>query len=235
MTNVIYAVKTHDLSYADLTIKEVKIGRTSNINSTMSQYNRSHRNPEILDIWKPNEDLTVSTCEKGVLDLAEEYAHERDGETFRFLQDGYEKFADNISLLLESTSMKDLKEDKKEKPKKEKDEKGKKEDYTGEKPEYFVLDGDYIGVKNWRDLLGKVSKKIYEEKEDFEKVLEIRGRTRHYFSRNDPDKLVDAEEIPETSYYHEGNLSANQIMNIVKRLMDEFGYDYESDFRVGLK
>jgi len=233
MTNVIYAVKTHDLSYADLTIKEVKIGRTSNINSTMSQYNRSHRNPEILDIWKPNEDLTLSTCEKGVLDLAEEYAHERDGETFRFLQDGYEEFADNISSLLESTTIEELKEDKKE-PKEEKDKETKKEDYTGEKPEYFVLDEDYNGVKNWRDLLGKVAKKIYEEKEDFEKVLEIKGRTRDYFSKNDSDKLVDAERIPDTSYYHEGNLSANQIMNIVKRLLNEFDYDYESEFKIGL-
>jgi len=234
MTNVIYAVKTHDLSYADLTIKEVKIGRTSNINSTMSQYNRSHRNPEILDIWKPNEELTLSTCEKGVLDLAEEYAHERDGETFRFLQDGYEEFAENISSLLGSTTMKELKEGEKE-PKEEKDKEAKKEDYTGEKPEFFVLDEDYREVKNWRDLLGKVAKKIYEEKEDFEKVLKIKGRTRDYFSKNDPDKLVDAEKIPDTSYYHEGNLSANQIMNIVKRLLKEFDYDYESEFKIELK
>jgi len=232
MTNVIYAVKTHDLSYADLTIKEVKIGRTSNINSTMSQYNRSHRNPEILDIWKPNKELTLSTCEKGVLDLAEKYAHERDGETFRFLQDGYEEFADNISSLLGSTTMKELKEGKKE-PKEEKE--AKKEDYTGEKPEFFVLNEDYREVKNWRDVLGKVAKKIYEENEDFEKVLEIKGRTRNYFSKNDPDKLVDAERITDTSYYHEGNLSANQIMNIVKRLMNEFDYDYESEFKIGLK
>lgn len=47
--------------------------------------------------------------------------------------------------------------------------------------------------------------------------------------------LVDAEKIPDTSYYHEVNLSANQIMNIVRKLLEEFDYDFESEFKIGFK
>ena len=233
MSSVIYAVKTYELSAQDLTITEIKLGRTSNINSTMSQYNRSHRDPEILDLWKPNENLTASEVEKGVLNLAEKYAHERSGETFRFLQDGYEKFSDNISSLLVPTTLEKLEKGEEEAEEKKTEEK-KQDDYTGEKPEFFVFDEDYVEVKNWRDLLGKVAKKINEKSENFERAFDVSGRTRDYFAKK-PDDLVSGSEIPGSNYYFEGNLSSNQIMNVVERLLKRFGYDFESDFKLGLK
>jgi len=234
MSNVIYAVKTYELSAQDLTITEIKLGRTSNIKSTMAQYNRSHRDAEILDLWRPNEKLKTSEVEKGVLNFAEKYAHERSGETFRFLQDGYEKFSDNISSLLVPTTLEKLQQGEEDKSKREESDKKKRDDYTGEKPEFFVLEEDYIEVKNWRDLLGKVAKKIERETEEFEKASEISGRTRDYFSKN-PDDLVAESEIPSSDYYFEGNLSATQIMNVVERLVEKFGYDFEEDFKLGLK
>lgn len=236
MSNVIYAIKTYELSAQDLTIKEIKLGRTTNIKSTMAQYNRSHREPEILDMWRPNEDLTLSKCEKGVLDLAERYAHERNGETFRFLQDGYHKFSDTLSSLLVPVSIEDLKGSKEEKTgkKEDKSKSEEKEDYIGEKPEFFVLGDDYIEVKSWRNLVEKVAKKIYEENDDFKKALEITGRTRSYFSK-DRESLTRGNEIPGTDYYFEANLNANRAVRIIETLIEKFGYDVEEDFKLGLK
>jgi len=234
MNNVIYAVETHKLSYGDLKITEVKIGRTSNINSTLAQYRRGISNLKLLDLWYPNQDKTVSKCEKGVLDLAENYAHERSRETFRFLQEGYEDFSENVSHLLVPTSLDDLEKSKQDqKEGKEISKETERSDYTGTKPDFFVLDDEYCEVDTWRDLLKKIAKKIHDSNNNFEKILSIKGRTRFYFSKGKPDKLVQPIKISGTSYYYEANLSANQIMKIVDRVLDKFDYD-EDDFKLAL-
>lgn len=232
MTNVIYSVKTHELSYGDLKIKEVKIGRTSNINSTLAQYRRSHKNPELLDLWRQNEKLKISECEKGVLDLAEKYAHERSGETFRFLQNGYENFSTNISHLLVPTSIEDLERDEEEKE--EEPEESELDDYTGERPDFFVLDEEYYEVNTWRELLEEVLGSVKENTDDFEKIQEIKGLKRDYFSKGKPTDMRGPKKLAGTSYYYESNLSANQIMNIVEKILDKFGYN-RSDFKLKLK
>lgn len=239
MTNkIIYAVKTYAVSAEDLTIKEVKLGRTSNIKSTMVQYNRSHRDPEILDLWKANENLKVSKCEKGVLKLAEKYAHERRGETFRFLQDGYVKFSNNVDLLLLPVSIEELTKDDKEKESDKKEPETKnnkyKENYLCKKPEYFVLNKKEIKVNSWRNLLSKVAKIIEKENNSFEKALKIKGRTRNYFSKS-PNNLHTPREIPNTNYFFEGNLNAEQIVNIIKKFLEKYGYNFKEDFELELR
>lgn len=234
MTNVIYTVKTHELSYADLKIKEVKIGRTSNINSTIAQYRRGLSNLKLLDLWYPNEEKTVSQCEKGVLELAEKYAYERSRETFKFLQDGYENFSENVSYLLVPTSLDELEKSKQDqKEGKEIPKETKRSDYTGTKPDFFVLDDEYCEVDTWRDVLSNLVSKIHEYNDDFERILDIQGRSKNYFSKNSPEGMRSPDKIEGTNYYFETNLSANQIMKIVDRVLDKFDYD-EDDFKLAL-
>jgi len=235
MSQVIYAVETHKLSYADLKITEVKIGRTSNINSTLAQYRRSHRNPNLLDLWYPNKEISVSKCEKGVLDLAEKYSHERSSETFRFLQDGYEQFSENVSHLLVQTSLEGLEESKKYKKERRKKQKNREVvDYTGDKPDFFVLEGDYVEVDNWKDILNKLIVKIYEDRENFDRIMEIKGRTRNYFSKNNPKNIREPAKVSGISYYYETNMSANKTMDVVNEVLEKFDYD-ESEFKLVLK
>ena len=104
MTNLVYSIKVNELYYSGLKVLDVKIGKTANIDSTLAQYKRSSRDIKILDLWAPNENLQLSECEKGVHQLAERYAYERRSEKFIFLQDDYDKFSKNVSLLLEKVS-----------------------------------------------------------------------------------------------------------------------------------
>lgn len=236
MPDIIYAIETNRLSHGNLTVREIKIGKTTNLNSTLAQYNRLNMSVEVLDIWKPNSAIKTSECEKGVLNVAEKYAHERDSETFRFLQNGYENFAENISSILVHTSMEELKEgtaqDADETEEDVRDE--EKENYTGEKPEFFVLNEDYCEVNSWRELLEKLAKKIYDDNDNFDKILQIEGRKRNYFSKGPPKSMRKPEKIEGTPYYCETNFSSNQTMDIVKRLLEKFNYS-DSDFRLGLQ
>ncbi|MFW5903073.1 MAG: hypothetical protein ACOCTT_04245, partial [archaeon] len=81
---------------------------------------------------------------------------------------------------------------------------------------------------------GKVTKEIYEEEKDFDKILDIQGRSRNYFTKKNPENMRDPQQIKDTPYYYEANLSANQIMKIVSRILEKFDYD-ESEFKLVLK
>jgi len=100
MTDLIYAIRIHHIESADLSILHVKIGKTRNIKSIVRQYKRSSSDVKLLDLWKSNESLNLSECERGVHKLAEKYAYKRENEKFTFLQKGYEDFSQNISNLL---------------------------------------------------------------------------------------------------------------------------------------
>lgn len=227
MTNVVYAIKTYELSAENFKITDVKIGRTANIKSTMAQYNRSHRKPEILNLWLPNEKIQVSQCEKGVLNLAQKYAHERTSETFRFLQDDYSKFSSNISCLLVETSFDNVVGKKQPKQKVVEGHDFTKKSYTGEKPLAFIYKGNRTEVLNWLDLYKIICKNIYQDVDNFESVLDLKGRSREYFSEGRPQKMVKPVQIPESNYYLEGNISADGIIRNIKKLFDIFGYNYQ--------
>lgn len=140
-------------------------------------------------------------------DVAEKYAYERKSENFIFLQDEYGKFSENVSRLLLTTTKQEL--DNKSEQQEETEESRIKtiDDYTGEKPQFILLGEDTFKVTTWREALEKLSGKIYQEVEDFSPVLEISGRSRSYFSKNDQE-LVRAQQIQGTDFYFEGNLSA---------------------------
>ena len=108
MAEIVYAIRIGRLITGGLKVLDVKIGKTTNINSTINQYKRSSRDVKVLDLWEPNNNLTLSECERGVHQLAQQYAHERDSEKFIFLQDTYDKFSKNVCLLLKKTSMDEM-------------------------------------------------------------------------------------------------------------------------------
>lgn len=226
---VVYAIQVASLSYSGLKILDVKIGKTSNLKSTLSQYKRSHRQTKILDLWKSNEGISVSKCEKGVHSVAERYAYEKDSEKFIFLQDSYEEFSKTISRLLEPTTKREV-EGKKIKGAAN----GKTGGLIGRTPELMKFKGKQFKVTTWRKVISILASQIYDEVDDFSKISEIRGREREYFTKN-KNVLRTPKEIPGTSYYFEGNMSARSLNSIVDRLLEKFGYDRESDFKLILK
>lgn len=219
MSGLIYAIEIGQSSYGELKILDVKIGKTTNIKSTVAQYRRNSR-PRILGLWKPNMELTLSSCEMGVHKIAEKYAHERDSEKFIFLQDNYENFSKNINLLLEKTTLELLKKKSTLRIKEP-----NSVEYTGKKPKFIKFQGETKEVKTWREVLQAVAKQIHDEKKDFSKVMEIKGRKRTYFTKNDKEKLVSPVSIPNTPYFFEGNISANRTMKIINELLPLFGFD----------
>lgn len=233
MTEVVYAIKTGELNYSGLTVLDVKIGRTTDIDRTLTQYKRGNRTIELLDLWLPNKSLGLSTCESGVHAVAEKYAYERKSENFVFLQDEYGKFSENVSRLLLATEKEDLEDKKEEQEESDQTRIKTIDDYTGKKPQFILLGEDTFKVNSWREALQKLSEKIYSDVDDFSPVLDISGRSRSYFSL-DEQELVRAQLISKSDYYFEGNLSAKQIVSVCKRLIERFGYQ-EDDLEIHVK
>ena len=230
MVDLVYAIRVSDMSYSGLTIMDVKIGKTTNINSTLSQYRRGNRSIELLDLWKSNEALTLSQCERGIQKIAERYAYSRKSEKFIFLQESYREFSDNVSQVLEKTTKKKL-ESRKEQGK-VKDTKDDKGNYIGKKPKLIVFGEEHFEVSTWRSVLKKVVQQIKKEKGNLKGIKKICGRKRYYFVQKvDKGTLRNPVKIPGTKYFFEGNISANRTMAIIHGLLDRFGYK-DSDFEV---
>jgi hypothetical protein len=107
MSEVIYAIKVASVASSGLRIMHVKIGKTKNIKQTIRGYRRSNPEGKLLNLWVPNG--PTFTCERGVHKLASKYAYQQNSEKFIFLQDKYKEFAENINLLLKSTTESKLK------------------------------------------------------------------------------------------------------------------------------
>jgi hypothetical protein len=232
MTGLIYSIKVNELVYSRLQVLDVKIGKTTNINSILSQYKRSHMVMEILDLWKPNEALQLSDCERAVHKLAERYAYERDSEKFIFLQNAYKTFSEHVSLFLEKTTSENEVSGVSS-YKKSKQQTGKLVDYTGKIPKAIVFKNQAYQVRYWRDVLSVISKKIYEEKkDDFAKVLQMKA----WFSKDGRKRkqggpLRFPMKITDSPYYFEGNISANQSIRLIHKLFTLFGYN-SSDMKI---
>lgn len=103
------------------------------------------------------------------------------------------------------------------------------EDYTGTKPQAFILAGQRYEVKSWKDVLVKTSEIIYpHHTQDFDKVLQlISKKKRPYFSRN-PQELKAPSQIGNSQFYVDTNSNANQIVKLAKRVIALFGYGEDS-------
>ena len=208
------------MEYSGLKIMDVKIGKSTNIENTLSQYSRGNRNIELLDMWRPNPEKNLSTTERGVHEIAENYSYDRQSEKFVFLQSGYQEFADTVNKILRNTSKQELGETDEAPTQTQKD------DYTGTTPAVIKILGDTYDVNNWTEALQTAISQILQDVEDQEKITEIKGRKRDYFvDRGDESGLIAPKEIPGTEYFVETNFSANDVNRIINKALNKYGYD----------
>jgi hypothetical protein len=222
MTDVVYAIRISDLEYTGLKIMDVKIGRSTDIESRLSQYQTGNMNVELLDLWTPNPQKTLSTTERGVQAVAEKHAYDSQSEKYVFLQDGYQQFAETINKLLKNVSREDVNETDES----QSEEIGT-EDYTGTTPAVIKILDETYEVGSWRECLITAISQILAEVDDQRKITEIRGTKREYFVEDGRQStLVSPKKIPGTNLYLESNFSANDVVRIIERVLVK--YDYES-------
>jgi len=220
MTDIVYAIRISNMEYSGLKIMDVKIGKSTDIDDTLSQYSRGNRNIELLDMWRPNPEKNLSTTERGVHEIAENYSYDRQSEKFVFLQSGYQEFADTVNKILRNTSKQELGETDEAPTQTQKD------DYTGTTPAVIKILGDTYDVNNWTEALQTAISQILQDVEDQEKITEIKGRKRDYFvHKGDESGLIAPKEIPRTEYFVETNFSANDVNRIINKALNKYGYD----------
>ena len=226
MSDVVYAIRISNLEYSGLKVLDVKIGKSTNIDNTLSQYSRGNRNIELLDMWKPNPQKNLSTTEKGVHDIAEQYAYDKQSEKFVFLQSGYQKFAETVNKVL-------LNVDRDSKQHAESSSKSTdKNDFTGTTPAVIKVFDEPIEVDNWTEALQKGLGEILGREEDIEAVTDVDGRTRTYFVKEgEQSSLVAPRQIPGTELYVESNFSANDVNRVLERVLIKFGHS-SNDFEI---
>lgn len=221
MTDVVYAIRISDLEYTGLKIMDVKIGRSTDIDSRLSQYQTGNMNVELLDLWKPNPQKTLSTTERGVQAVAEKCAYDSQSEKYVFLQDGYQQFSETINKLLKNVAREDLDETDESRA-----EETQTDDYTGTTPAVIKILGETYEVDNWRDCLITAVSHVLAEVDDQHKITGIRGTTREYFvEEGRQSDLISPKKIPDTNLYLESNFSANDVIRIIERVLAK--YDYE--------
>lgn len=220
MTDVVYAVRISNLEYSGLKIMDVKIGKSTNIDNTLSQYSRGARNIELLDMWKPNPQKNLSTAEKGVHEIAEKYAYDKQSEKFVFLQGRYQQFAETVNKILLNTPKSEVEEQETTSTEPE------TKDYTGTTPAILKILGETHEVENWTDALQTGVAQILAEVNNKEKVTEIEGRTRSYFVKEGRQSdLVAPKQIPGTQLYVESNFSANDVNRVVRKVLKKYEYE----------
>jgi len=96
--------------------------------------------------------------------------------------------------------------------------------YSGKTIQSFVFLGKRYDVGSWKALLIEICTLISQmHRESFDKVLNLQGRKRPYFTR-EPNELRAPCPITGTSIYAEVNLSSNRIVKIIHRLLALFDY-----------
>ncbi|WP_123621090.1 hypothetical protein [Halorubrum sp. CSM-61] len=220
MSEVVYAIRISHLEYSGLKIMDIKIGKSTNIDNTLRQYSRGNRDIELLDMWTPNPDKNLSTAERGVHEVAEKYAYDKQSEKFVFLQGAYQDFAETINKLLQNTTREDLAEEPASSDSTAID------DYTGTTPSVLKLFGESYDVDTWADTLTTAVTQILRDADDHEPITEIEGRKRRYFvEEGQQSELVKPRRIPDTDLYLETNFSANTVVRVIEQVMAKYGYD----------
>ena len=96
--------------------------------------------------------------------------------------------------------------------------------YTGKSIVAFTFKETRYPVRSWKEMLIKVTNLMLSaHREQFDKVLNLVGRKRPYFTRN-PNALRSPERVDNTEIYVETNLSANSIVKLSKNIIALFGY-----------
>lgn len=99
------------------------------------------------------------------------------------------------------------------------------QDYTGQNVRGFSFQNRRYDVSSWRDLLVRVCEIISQRNpSEFNRVLQLTGRKRPYFSRN-PDELRNPAPIAKSGIFTETNLSANGKVRRACQVLSLFDYD----------
>lgn len=99
--------------------------------------------------------------------------------------------------------------------------------YIGKKPKSFTFLGQPQKVKKWKEILTSVCNILSTSRgEEFEKVLDLKGRKRLYFSR-DPEDLKEPRKVTGTDIYVETNFNASNLYSIALKVLKLFGYSEE--------
>jgi hypothetical protein len=98
------------------------------------------------------------------------------------------------------------------------------ESYIGKTVTAFVFKNKRYEVKYWIEVLTQICKIMYDlHHSSFERVLQLRGSKRPYFTRK-PDELRIPQQIEDSNIFMETNLSSNSIVRISRNVISLFGY-----------
>jgi len=221
MTEVIYSIELDTLDTTGLTMVKVKIGKTSNLESRLNNYQTGMLGkPQVLDLWYPNRDVGLSSVENGILDIAQQYSYNRNGEAFVFLQNGYQEFSKTIDKLLEATTREEIRDESPDERETTTD------DYTGEVPAVVRLDGETYEVSSWTECVVTVAEWVLSQAESEEPLKKVSGRTRDYIVEEAKESQhISPKQIDDSELYIETNLSANNVMQVNKKMLRAYDYD----------
>lgn len=111
---------------------------------------------------------------------------------------------------------------------------GKLENYTGKSVRAFNFTNTRYEVRSWIDVLIKVCNLLHSlHRNNFEWVLQLRGRKRPYFTKN-LNELRAPQQIEGTDIFMETNLSSKAIVRTCLVTISLFGYS-EKDFSVEVR
>lgn len=108
---------------------------------------------------------------------------------------------------------------------------GKIESYIGKSVTAFTFKNTRYDVRFWKDILIKICNLMNSiQRNNFERVLNLQGRKRPYFTKN-ANELRIPEKIEGTDIFVEINLSSNGIVKMCLDILSLFGYS-EEDFNI---
>ena len=96
--------------------------------------------------------------------------------------------------------------------------------FVGRSIRSFVFRGERFDVRTWKDLLVTLAEAIRSQRrQDFDRVLDIRGTKRQYFSR-DHNQLREPRELGGSGIFVETHWSADGTVKMCGKLLALFGY-----------
>lgn len=96
--------------------------------------------------------------------------------------------------------------------------------YVGKSIKSFTFAGETFSVRTWKDLLITLVGEVYRRHPtDIERVLELRGTKRLYFSRREQD-LRAPVAVGNSGYFAETHFSADNMVQQCHKVLPLFGY-----------
>jgi len=99
-------------------------------------------------------------------------------------------------------------------------------DFSHKQIKSFVFLNKKYSPESWKDMLIKFCDIMYKShSKEFYKSLTLRSTNQRYFSKNKNEFFGNSPvQINETEYWIMTNLNANQIVKLIYKMMDLFGY-----------